>query len=266
MFLPYDISFESIYQMDKEHWHNGGWLAMEYSLSQKLAAELAGTYLLVLGGPGSAIVAVGVFRIPWGPMTLFFNAIGFAIAIIGGIYALGHISGGHFNSAITLGLLVSGKMPRRDALPYIVAQFAGALLASLTALLFFGYTVGNVVYFGASYPGPRGPVVAFIAELIMTFFLLWIVQGVVNYGKLGTGFAGIAIGFYIMFEVMIIGIVSGGSVNPARSFGPAVVSGILFNPAFSQWIYFTAPFIGGALGAITFAWLFKPRKEVLLPG
>ena len=61
MFLPYDISFESIYQMDKEHWHNGGWLAMEYSLSQKLAAELAGTYLLVLGGLGSAIVAVGVF-------------------------------------------------------------------------------------------------------------------------------------------------------------------------------------------------------------
>jgi glycerol uptake facilitator-like aquaporin len=220
---------------------------------------MAGTYLLVMGGPGSAIVAVGVFGIPWGPMTLFFNAIGFAIAIIVGIYALVHISEGHFNYAITFGLLVSGKMPKRDALSYVIAQFVGALLASLTALLFFGYSVGNVVHFGASYPGPRGPVVAFFAELIMTSFLLWIVQGVVNYAKLGQGFAGITIGFYIMFEVMIIGTVRGGSVNPARSFGPAVISSILFKPAFSQWIYFTATFIGGVLGAITFVWLFRPK-------
>ena len=231
-----------------------------YSTLRKSLAELVGTYILVLFGPGSVVASVAVFHQPLDPLTVLFIGISFAIGIAIAIMTVGPISGAHINPAVTLALFVSGKFKGKEVVPYILAQLAGALLASATTAALFGYSVSESVKFGATIPGYRGPAIAFLAELIMTFFLLWTILGLTGH-DFSLGAIGAGVGAYVAAEIFIIIKISGGSINPARSFGPAVLSGILLNSHYYQWIYWVAPIIGGILGALSYKYLFLTKSS-----
>ena len=219
------------------------------NLLRKSAAEMIGTYIFVLFGPGSVVAFIAAFNQTLNPSTLFYLAITFGLGIAIGIMAIANISGGHVNPAVTISLFIAGRFPGKNVVPYIVAQLIGAVLASATVSVLFGYNVANSVQFGATIPGIRGPWVAFFGEFVMTFFFLWTIMGITSRTN-NTAVIAIVIGIYVSIMIFMLGTVSGGSINPARSFGPAVLSGILFNGKYYQWIYWIAPILGGALGAL----------------
>ena len=125
--------------------------------------------------------------------------------------------------------------------------------------------VADSVQFGATIPGIRGPYVAFFGEFVMTFFFLWTIMGVTSRTD-NTAIIAIVIGIYVSIMIFMLGTVSGGSINPARSFGPAVLSGILFNERYYQWIYWVAPILGGALGAMAYKYMYKENTKIHLSG
>ncbi|MCL4451430.1 MAG: aquaporin, partial [Candidatus Thermoplasmatota archaeon] len=137
-------------------------------LLRKSAAELFGTYIFVLFGPGSVVAFIAAFNQTLNPSTLFYLAITFGLGIAIGIMAVANISGGHVNPAVTISLFIAGRFPGKNVLPYIIAQLIGAVLASATVSVLFGYNVANSVQFGATIPGVRGPWVAFFGEFVMT--------------------------------------------------------------------------------------------------
>ena len=197
-------------------------------LLRKSAAELVGTYIFVLFGPGSVVAFIAAFNQTLNPSTLFYLAITFGLGISIGIMAVANISGGHVNPAVTISLFIAGRFPGKNVLPYIIAQLIGAVLASATVSVLFGYNVANSVQFGATIPGVRGPWVAFFGEFVMTFFFLWTIMGVTSRTN-NTAVIAIVIGIYVSIMIFMLGTVSGGSINPARSFGPAVLSGFLMS-------------------------------------
>jgi len=202
-------------------------------LRRRLAAELFGTFFLVLSGTGAivindqtqAVTHVGV-------------ALTFGLVVLALIYALGDVSGAHFNPAVTLGFVLARRFPRSAAAPYIAAQIAGALLAtSLLWLLFPAHPT-----LGATLPrGAAGQ--SFVLELFLTAFLMFVILCVSTGSKEKGLMAGIAVGSVIGLEALFAGPISGASMNPARSTAPAVVSGqVQF-----LWIYLLAPLLGAAI-------------------
>ncbi len=228
---------------------------------RKSLAELVGTYIFVLFGPGSVVAFMAAFNQTLNPSTLFFSAITFGLGISIGIMAVANISGGHVNPAVTIALFVAGRFPGKYVIQYIVAQLIGAVLASASVGLLFGYNVANLVQFGATVPGIRGPWIAFFGELVMTFFFLWTIMGVTSRTK-NTAIIALTIGIYVSIMIFMLGTISGGSINPARSFGPAVLSGILFKGQFYQWIYWVAPIIGGSLGALAYKYMYRETTRI----
>ncbi len=175
--------------------------------------------------------------------------------------AVANISGGHVNPAVTISLFIAGRFPGKHVVQYIVAQLIGAVLASATVGLLFGYNVANSVQFGATIPGSRGPLIAFAGELIMTFFFLWTIMGVTSRTN-NTAIIAVVIGIYVSIMIFMLATVSGGSINPARSFGPAVLSGILLKGQYFQWIYWGAPIIGGSLGALSYKFMYYEKGKI----
>ena len=175
--------------------------------------------------------------------------------------AVANISGGHVNPAVTVSLYLAGRFPGKHVIPYIVSQLVGAVLASATVAVFYGYNTANLVQFGATIPGVRGPWVAFFGEFIMTFFFLWTIMGVTS-RTTNTAIISIVIGIYVTIMIFLLATVSGGSINPARSFGPAVLSGILLKGQYYQWIYWVAPILGGSLGALSYKYMFHETGKV----
>ena len=232
-------------------------------LLRKSAAEMIGTYIFVLFGPGSVVAFIAAFNQTLNPSTLFYLAITFGLGISIGIMAVANISGGHVNPAVTISLFIAGRFPGKNVVPYIIAQLIGAVLASSTISVLFGYSVANSVQFGATIPGVRGPWVAFFGEFVMTFFFLWTIMGITSRTN-NTAVIAIVIGIYVSIMIFMLGTVSGGSINPARSFGPAVLSGILFNEKYNQWIYWVAPILGGALGALSYKYMYKEKARIHL--
>jgi glycerol uptake facilitator protein len=218
-------------------------------LAKRLIAEFIGTLILVFMGTlaiTSLQDAVGI-------------GLAFAAAAIGAIYAFGHSSGAHINPAVTFGLAARGKFPIKEVIPYIAAQIIGAIVAAGLNAAIVGEYRWRMTLLGGTYPNQGlgfsnifPGLAALIAEIITTFILVLTVLSVTE-KEAPSGFAGIAIGFVLGINVMITAGISGGSMNPARSFGPALLLtllGVPINTAFDyQWIYWVSPLLGAAIAA-----------------
>jgi aquaporin Z len=220
---------------------------------EKYVAELVGTFVLVFMGCGSAVLAGGYIG---------FVGISFAfgLSVVAMAYAIGGVSGCHINPAISISMLAAGKMKLKDTLIYVLMQCTGAIVA---AAVLYGVAVGKPGYslavnglgqngYDAASPGSYSMVSGFVAEVILTFIFLLVVHGSTS-EKAPKGFAGIAIGLSLVL-IHLVGIpITGTSVNPARSLGPAIIVG---GTALSQlWLFWVAPIIGGLLAAVVWKYL-----------
>jgi aquaporin Z len=218
---------------------------------KRYGAEFVGTFVLVLGGVGSAVLAGD--KIGFAGVSLAFG-----LSLLAMAYAVGPVSGCHINPAVTVGLLLAGKVRRQDALPYIAAQIAGAVVAAFLVLIIAngaqgGYDVAAKGLaangFGDHSPGHYGAGAAFLAEVLLTFVLVFTVLAATDV-RAPVGFAGLAIGL-VLTLVHLVGIpVTNTSVNPARSIGPALFAG---GWALGQlWMFIIAPLCGAALAAAVY--------------
>jgi aquaporin Z len=235
------------------------------TMSRKLAAEFIGTFWLVLGGCGSAVLAAGVPELGIGYAGV---ALAFGLTVLTGAYAFGHISGAHFNPAVTLGIFTAGRMPASDVIPYWVAQVAGGIVAG--AVLYaiasgnagFDATTGGFASNGYAEHSPQGYSLeaALICEVVMTFMFLLVILGATS-PKAPTGFAPLAIGLALTLIHLISIPVTNTSVNPARSTGVAIFQG---GWAISQlWAFWVAPLVGGAVAGLANRWLSGPHNVPL---
>ncbi len=230
--------------------------------ARKYSAELIGTFVLVLVGCGSAVIAgryIGFTGI----------AFAFGLAVLAMVYAIGNISGCHINPAVTVGMLVAGKTTKRDAAFYIISQCIGAILA---ALVLWGIASGVDGYslahdglgqngYGEHSPAGYSLVACFFAEVVLTALFVLVILAATD-KKAPAGFAGLAIGFSLVL-IHLVGIpITGTSVNPARSLGPALV---VRGDAISQvWMFLIAPLIGAVIAAILWKAVFE-REPVAAP-
>jgi aquaporin Z len=204
---------------------------------KKLFAEFLGTFALVFAGTG----AITINEVTGGVVTHVGIALTFGLIVLAMIYTLGDISGAHLNPAVTIGFVAAHRLPASQVLPYILSQCGGAIAASLTLRLLFP----SSVTLGASLPA--GPALqSFVLEILLTAILMFVILGV-SIGAAEKGItAGIVVGSVIGLEALFAGPISGASMNPARSLGPAVVT-LRFA---SLWIYLTAPILGALLGVL----------------
>lgn len=217
----------------------------------ELAAETVGTYLLVFVGTGALLATR---QLAGGPLVSTDAALAFGLAVLVAVYALGYISGAHINPAVTIGLAVVRRFPWSAVPGYVVAQFVGALLAALTTWVLFGSRARSDLLLGATVPGPRGALVALLAEFVITFLLLVTIMAVaVDKRSPGPLVAGLAIGFVIAAGLFATLPVSGGSFNPARTLGPMIIAGQF--PGW--WVYVVGPIAGGIAGAATWEYLLS---------
>jgi aquaporin Z len=223
---------------------------------KRSAAELLGTFWLVFGGCGSAVLAAKFPEVGIGLVGVSFA---FGLTVVTMAYAVGHISGGHFNPAVTLGLLAGGRVKPADVAPYIIAQVIGAVLAAwLLATIASGNgtdaLAGGLASngFGDHSPGGYSQGTAFITEVLMTFFFLLIILGVTD-PRAPAGFAPLAIGLALALIHLISIPITNTSVNPARSTGPALLVG---GWAVQQlWLFWVAPVIGAVAAGGFWRWL-----------
>ncbi|MDO9344925.1 aquaporin Z [Pseudomonas pergaminensis] len=223
---------------------------MESIVQKRLTAEFIGTFWLTFGGCGSAILAAAFPGLGIGFVGV---ALAFGLTVLTMAYAVGGISGGHFNPAVTIGLWAGRRVPGTDVLPYIVAQVAGAIAAAAALYLIANgqpdFAVGG---FAANGYGPLSPGLfdikaALLAELIATFFFVFIIMRVTAPGAV-LGFAPIAIGLALTLIHLVLIPVTNTSVNPARSTGPALFAGAEYIA--QLWVFWLAPIVGGVMGAI----------------
>lgn len=204
---------------------------------KKYLSELIGTYGLVFCGTGAIIIN----DITGGAITHAGIAITFGLIVTAMIYAFGDISGAHINPAVTIAFWFSGRFPGKKALPYVMSQLTGALLASGTLKLLFP---GHLTL-GATFPR-NSAMQSFFLELILTFFLMLVIINVSTGSKEKGTMAGIAIGSVVLLEAMFAGPICGASMNPARSIAPALLSGQIQH----LWIYIAAPAAGAVLAIL----------------
>ncbi|CAG9194407.1 water channel AqpZ [Paraburkholderia tropica] len=235
-------------------------------LSKRLFAEMFGTFWLVLGGCGSAVLAAS-FAGPEHGLGIGFMgvALAFGLTVLTMAYAIGHISGCHLNPAVSVGLTVAGRFPVRDLVPYIVAQVIGAIIgAAVLACIATGKPGFDLVAsgfatngYGDHSPGHYTLVAAFVCEVVMTAFFLFVILGATD-KRAPAGFAPIAIGFCLTLIHLISIPVTNTSVNPARSTGPALFVG---GEAVSQlWLFWVAPIIGAVIAGVVYP-MIAGRRE-----
>jgi len=226
-------------------------------MPSKLAAELLGTFWLVLGGCGSAVLAAAFPEVGIG---LTGVSLAFGLTVLTGAYALGPISGGHFNPAVSFGLWAGGRFPAAQLVPYIVAQVIGAVLAAGVLYLIasgkagFDLSAGFASNgYGEHSPGKYGFGAALVTELVMTFMFLIVILGA-THKRAAAGFAGLAIGLALTLIHLISIPVTNTSVNPARSTGPALFVG---GWAIEQlWLFWVAPIVGAVIAGWAWRALF----------
>ena len=237
------------------------------SKRQRGLAEFAGTFWLVFGGVGSAVLAAGFPDMGIGFLGVAFA---FGLSVLTMAYAVGHISGAHFNPAVTVGLWAGGRFPARDIPLYLIAQLAGAILAS--AILYFiasgapGFNLGQGALasngYGEHSPGQYSLQAALVIEIVLTFGFLWVIMGSTD-ARAPTAFAPIAIGLALTLIHLISIPVTNTSVNPARSTGPALIAG---GWALGQlWLFWVAPLIGGLLAGLSYKAFYENRAKVAAP-
>jgi aquaporin Z len=228
------------------------------SLGKRCGAEFFGTFWLVFGGCGSAVLAAAFPQLGIGFAGV---ALAFGLTLLTMAYAIGHISGCHINPAVSVGLWTGGRFPLSDLLPYVVAQVVGAVAASATLYFIASGKAGFDLSGGFASngyadhsPGGYSLGACLVAEIVLTFFFLLIILGATD-SRAPQGFAGIPIGLGLTL-IHLIGIpVDNLSVNPARSTGPALFVG---GWALQQlWLFWVAPIVGGALAGVVYSALFK---------
>lgn len=213
---------------------------------RRCAAEFIGTFLLVFAGPG-AVVVNGVSGGGVGSLGIGFS---FGLAVMAAIYAVGHLSGAHINPAVTFAFALTRHFPWRLVPAYIVSQLAGACAASATHLALFG----DVANLGATIPSSSLLQAAFLG-LILTLFLMFVVSAVATDVRAVGAAAAIAIGGYVALAATFAGPIAGASMNPARSFGPALLSGTWSG----HWAYWAGPVTGAALGTLIYRYVRAAR-------
>lgn len=223
------------------------------TMGKRLTAEFFGTLWLVLGGCGSAVLAAAFPDVGIG---LHGVALAFGLTVLTMAYAVGHVSGGHFNPAVTVGLFTAKRIPASDVLPYIAAQVVGAIAGAGVLYLIASGKAGFDLAggfasngFGEHSPGHYSLVAAFVCEVVMTFFFLVIILGSTD-RRAPAGMAPLAIGLALTLIHLVSIPVTNTSVNPARSTGPALFVG---GWALSQlWLFWVAPLLGGALAGVIY--------------
>lgn len=225
------------------------------SLEKRVLAEFVGTYMFVFVGAGSAVGAYIAFGMSNAAVALLIAALGNGIGLGISITATMGVSGGALNPAVTIGLLVGGKLPAKDVVPYIVAEVVGAILAAFTLVaLVVPRSAGNAVDWGA----PNNALVsgqnlaqAIGMEAVLTFFLVFVVYGAIVEAK-EPRLAGLAVGLIVLTDVFIGGPLTGAAMNPARAIGPEVVAAALnLHNALALWyVYWIGPIIGGIIAAL----------------
>lgn len=231
------------------------------SLGSRASAECLGTFWLVLGGCGSAVIAAGFPQVGIGLLGV---SLAFGLTVLTMAYAIGHVSGCHLNPAVSVGLVAGGRFPAGELLPYVVAQVAGAIAAAFVlSVIASGQPGFDLVASGFAAngyadhsPGKYSLVAAFVAEVVMTFMFLMIILGSTD-RRAPAGFAPIAIGLGLTLIHLISIPVTNTSVNPARSTGPALFVG---GWALGQlWLFWVAPIVGAALAGIGYRAVFEEK-------
>ncbi|MEP1472798.1 MAG: aquaporin Z [Halieaceae bacterium] len=224
-------------------------------MSKKLGAEFIGTFWLVLGGCGSAVLAAAFPDVGIGLLGV---SLAFGLTVLTMAFAIGHISGCHLNPAVSVGLMIGGRFSSSELLPYIVAQvlggIAGALVLYVIASGQAGFETAGFASngFGEHSPGGYSMVAALVTEVVMTFMFLIIILGATD-GRAPAGFAPIAIGLGLTLIHLISIPVTNTSVNPARSTGVALIEG---GWAINQlWLFWVAPIVGAVLAGVVYKWL-----------
>ena len=220
---------------------------------RRLAAEFAGTFLLVFAGPGAVVIN----EVSGGGVGSLGIGLSFGLAVMAAIYTVGHISGAHINPAVTVAFALSRHFPWRLVPAYIAAQLLGACAASATHVTLFG----DVANLGATTPSGSSWQ-ALGLEIILTLFLMFVIAAVATDVRAVGQAAAIAIGGYVALAATFAGPIAGASMNPARSLGPALLSGA-WN---SHWVYWVGPLLGAALGALLYRYVRaadppEPAKE-----
>jgi len=229
------------------------------TLGRRAAAEGFGTFWLVFGGCGSAVLAASISP---GGMGQLGVALAFGLSVVTMGYAVAHISGAHLNPAVSIGLAVGGRFPARDLPAYIAAQVVGAVLAAFVLLAIASGKTGFSLAdgfatngYGAHSPGSYSLAACWLAEVVLTFAFLWVIMGCTD-PRAPAGFAPLAIGLALALIHLVAIPVTNTSVNPARSTGPAlVVSGWAIR---QLWMFWLAPTVGAVLGAASYRLLTRP--------
>ena len=230
---------------------------------RKLGAEAIGTFWLVLGGCGAAVLAAGFDP---GGIGLVGVSLAFGLTVLTGAYALGHVSGGHFNPAVTLGLVAGKRFPAADAVAYIVAQVVGAIVAAgvlaIIATGVDGFSIKDSGFaangFGDQSPGGYSLLAALVCEVVLTAVFLVVIMGATRKSA-PAGTAPVAIGLALTLIHLISIPVTNTSVNPARSTGPALFAGGDYLP--QLWLFWLAPIAGGVLGALIYRTLLGEPED-----
>ena len=228
------------------------------SLSKKMGAEFIGTFWLVLGGTGSAVLAAGIPGVGIGYLGV---ALAFGLTVLTMVYAIGPISGCHLNPAVSIGLWAGGRFEAKELAPYIIAQVLGAIVASGVLYLIASGNAGFSLSDGFASNGygehsPNGYSMksGFITEVVMTLMFLFVILGA-THKKAPAGFAGIAIGLALTLIHLVSIPVTNTSVNPARSTGPALFVG---DWAIDQlWLFWVAPIVGAIIAGFIWKWFEK---------
>jgi aquaporin Z len=225
------------------------------SLAKRLSAEFIGTFWLVLGGCGCAVLTA---KFPEVGVGILGVALAFGLTVLSGVFALGHISGGHFNPAVSFGLMVSGRFSATDFVPYVVVQVIGGIVAAYVLYVIAaghaGFDIANGLAnngYGEHSPGQYSMLACALTETIMTFMFLMIILGSTD-ERAPKGFAPIAIGLGLTLIHLISIPITNTSVNPARSLGPALMTG---GWALEQvWFFWVMPLAGAFIAGITYRW------------
>ena len=233
----------------------------EFSLSQRLTAEFLGTLWLVLGGCGSAVLAAAFPQVGIGLLGV---SLAFGLSVLTMAYAVGHVSGGHFNPAVTIGLCTARRFLGRDVIPYILAQVAGAIIGAGILYVIASGKAGFHASAGfaangydSNSPGGYSLIAAAVAEFVTTFFFLIVILGATN-KHAPQPLAGVAIGLALTLIHLVTIPVTNTSVNPARSLGPAIfVGGWAIN---QLWLFWVVPIIAAAVAGVAYRFLSEERK------
>lgn len=240
-------------------------MAKEATPMRKYLAEFVGTFMLVWIGPGAAVVA-GLLGVK-GLADVMAIAIAFAIAVAAAIFVVGKISGCHINPAVTIALAVTGRLPWKEVIPYIIAQLIGAAIASILFVVCLGTQAATSFNLGGTFLNDAAGVtliMGLVGEIIGTFFLMITIMGVAVDERAPGGWAGLIIGLIVGGVIITLGPMTGSSINPARTFGPYI--GNLIFGGRAPWdqfivVYTIGPIVGAVLAAFVYDYIAGTKPE-----